>query len=220
MPVLNPADAAPAVVAAFDFDGTLTRRDTLLPFLVGGLGWPRFAWVMLRCGPWLAGYALRLLPNHVAKARLLSLAFAGRTAAEVDRWTTRWLADLPGQLRPDALQHLQDHQRAGHCCVLVSASPDAYLRRAAQQLGFEALICTELARAGDTYTGAMQTPNCYGPQKSERLLAWLAAHPVFNDQAVTLHAYGDSPGDVPLLCLADHAWYRGRPWVAGQSPLP
>ena len=33
-------------VAAFDFDGTLTHGDTLLPFLATALGWPRFAWAL------------------------------------------------------------------------------------------------------------------------------------------------------------------------------
>ena len=207
-----------AVVAAFDFDGTLTRRDTLLPFLARGLGVPRFAWVLLRCAPWLLAYALRLLPNHVAKARLLHLALAGRSVAELETWTTQWLADLPRQLRPGALQQLQNHHRAGHCCVLVSASPDIYLRRTAQQLGFDALICTEMAVAGGVYTGALQTPNCYGPQKLQRLLQWLAAHPTLKGQAVSLHAYGDTAGDIPLLRLADHAWYRGRPWKAETPP--
>ena len=207
------ATVGPRVVAAFDFDGTLTRRDTLLPYLVMGLGWARFGMVMLQCAPWLLAYALRLLPNHVAKARLLQLAFSGRTTAQVDDWTTRWLATLSMQLRPDAMAQLAVHQYAGHCCVMVSASPDVYLQRAALQLGFDALVCTEMAVAGGVFTGNMQTPNCHGEQKVIRLRAWLA----WQDRGakgVTLHAYGDTPADQPMLRMARHAWYRGRPWRA------
>ena len=43
MPEVSATDAGPVVVAAFDFDGTLTRRDTFTVFLARGLGWPRFA---------------------------------------------------------------------------------------------------------------------------------------------------------------------------------
>ena len=57
-------------VAAFDFDGTLTRRDTLLPYLWRGLGWPRFLVGLLLSGPWLAAFALRLMSNHRAKGAL------------------------------------------------------------------------------------------------------------------------------------------------------
>ena len=210
MPPLMP----PAAVAAFDFDGTLTRRDTLLPFLARGLGWPRFLLALLQCSPWLAGYALRRVRNDVAKARLLRAALSGRTLVEMDDWTTRWLAeDFAGQLQDWPMARLAWHRQAGHCCVLVSASPDIYLQRVARQLGFDGLICTEMEVQGDCLTGRMLTPNCHGEQKVLRLQAWLSAR--FGGesaQAMTLYAYGDTAGDKPMLRLARHAWYRGQPW--------
>ena len=200
------------IVAAFDFDGTLTWRDTFVPFLARGLGWPRFVLALLQCSPWLAGYALRLVRNDVAKQKLMRLTLKGRSAAEMDAWTTRWLErDFPGQLRPQAMAQLAAHQRAGHCCVMVSASPDIYLPRVARQLGFDGLICTEMAVNGDRLTGLMRTPNCYGEQKVLRLTAWVRER-FGADAAVTLHAYGDTSGDKPMLRLARHAWYRGKPW--------
>ena len=205
------ATAGPRVVAAFDFDGTLTRRDTLLPYLFTGLGWAGFAALMLRCAPWLMGYALRLLPNHVAKARLLRGAFAARSVASLEGWTSRWLVGLPALLRPQAMTQLVAHQRAGHCCVLVSASPDVYLQRVARQLGFNALVCTEMAVTSGVFTGDMRTPNCHGEQKVIRLNAWLAGQG-WAAASITLHAYGDTPGDLPMLRMAQHAYYRGRPW--------
>lgn len=208
------------VVAAFDFDGTLTRRDTLLPYLLRGLGWRRFLWVMVLCSPWLLGFTLRVVPNHMAKRRLLFNALAGRSISELDGWTTSWLETLPSLLRPDALAQLNAHQAAGHCCVLVSASPDVYLRRAAQYLGFDALLCTELAVEQGLLTGEFSTPNCYGEEKVVRLMQWMASQGLGSaDQRVVLHGYGDTPGDKPLLRQVHHAWYRGKPWSSsGGSP--
>lgn len=200
------------IVAAFDFDGTLTWRDTFMPFLARGLGWPRFVLALLQCSPWLAGYVLRLVPNDVAKQKLMRLTLKGRSTAEMDAWTTRWLErDFPGQLRPQAMAQLAAHQRAGHCCVMVSASPDIYLPRVAAHLGFDGLICTEMAVNGGRLTGLMRTPNCYGEQKVLRLRTWMLER-FGADAAVTLHAYGDTAGDKPMLRLAEHAWYRGKPW--------
>jgi phosphatidylglycerophosphatase C len=103
--------AAPIEVAAFDFDGTLTRRDTFTRFLLRGLGWPGFLWAVLTCSPWLAGYALRLVRNDVAKARLMRAALSGRSLAEMEDWSTRWLAqDFPGQLQDWTLARLAYHQ--------------------------------------------------------------------------------------------------------------
>jgi len=209
-----PPVSLPAAIAAFDFDGTLTRRDTLLPFLARGLGWPRFLLALLQCSPWLAGYAVRLVRNDVAKARLMRATLSGRSLAEIDGWTTRWLAeDFAGQLQDWTVARLAWHRQAGHCCVLVSASPDLYLQRVARQLGFDGLVCTEMEVQGACLTGRMRTPNCHGEQKVLRLQAWLSAR--FGGQsaqAMTLYAYGDTAGDKPLLRLARHAWYRGQPW--------
>jgi phosphatidylglycerophosphatase C len=61
------------------------------------------------------------------------------------------------------------------------------------------------------YTGDMTTPNCHGEQKVIRLQAWLnATFP--NESQLEIHAYGDTKGDIPLLRLAQQAWYRGAPW--------
>jgi phosphatidylglycerophosphatase C len=212
MPVAQPA--APLVIAAFDFDGTLSRRDTFVPFLARGLGWPRLALAALLCSPWLLAFALHVVPNHVAKQKLMLATLKNKTSAEIEGWANRWLAhDLPGQLQSWTMARLAEHQQAGHCCVMVSASPDIYLRKVAQQLGFDALLCTEMAVADGRLTGLMQTPNCHGQQKVLRLQAWMAER--FGAQAASavLYAYGDTSGDKPMLRMAQHAWYRGKPWT-------
>ena len=205
----------PVFIAAFDFDGTLTQRDTLLPFLRRGLGWPRFLGVLLASSPWLIAFAIRLIPNHAAKQKLLLVALKNKSTAEMDDWTRQWLAnDFPGQLQPWAMARLAEHQQAGHCCVMVSASPDIYLKRVAQQMGFDALLCTEMVVVDGRLTGLMQTPNCHGEQKVERLQAWVAERFGEPTDAVIQYAYGDTSGDKPMLKLAKHAFYRGKPWKA------
>lgn len=203
------------VVAAFDFDGTLTRGDTLMPFLARGLGWPQFLLALLTCAPWLVGYALRLVPNDVAKQRLLLATLKGRSLAEIDEWTTRWLkADFSARLRPDAMARLKWHLDQGHCCVMVSASPDIYLQHVARQLGFDGLLCTEMAVQGERLTGLMRTPNCHGAQKVVRLKAWLDERFGPDAAGLMIYAYGDTAGDFPMLQMAGPglACFRGKPW--------
>jgi len=205
--------ASRPVVAAFDFDGTLTQGDTLLPFLRRLLGWPRLLWVLLICGPWLAAYALRLTSNHRAKARLLRASLAGRTSGEVQRCARAFLQDeLPLLWRPWALQQLVQHQQRGHRCLLVSASTGLYMHLVGESLGVDAVLCTEMELVDGRYTGRMATANCHGEEKVRRLNAWLdQAHGT--GTAPELHAYGDTSGDKPMLRLAQHAWYRQKPWL-------
>ena len=201
----------PVVIAAFDFDGTLTKRDTLMPFLARGLGWPRFVLALVKCSPWLVAFALRLAPNHIAKQKLLLTTLKNRTIAETDDWTIRWLThDFPGQLQSWTLAQLAWHKSQGHCCVMVSASPDIYLKRVAEQLGFDALLCTEMQVLGGQLTGLMQTRNCHGEQKVLRLKAWMAERFGPDSDAEVLYAYGDTSGDKPMLRLAVHGFYRGK----------
>jgi len=202
------------VVAAFDFDGTLTWRDTLLPFLRRLLGLPTLLWVLFVCSPWLAGYVLRLVSNHRAKAVLLQAGLAGRPVAEVARCAQDFVAqDLPGQWRPWGLRQLVQHQQAGHRCVIVTASTSLYMHLVAASLGVDAVLCTEMETADGRYTGRMSTANCHGEEKARRLQAWLAAGS--GTASPELHAYGDTPGDLPMLRLAQRAWYRGKPWPRG-----
>ena len=211
------AVASPAAaVAAFDFDGTLTRRDTLLPYLRRGLGWPRFLLALLRSSPWLAAYACGLTSNHIAKARLLQASLGGRTEQEGVQWAADFVANyLPRQWQQETLAQLAQHQKLGHCCVIVSASPGIYLHDVGRMLGMDGVICTELASQDGALTGRMTTPNCHGQEKVRRLHAWLTARGL--QKPVVLHAYGDSSGDVPLLNLADYAHYQGQPWVRRPS---
>ena len=204
-------NAEQPVLAAFDFDGTLTWRDTLLPFLRRLLGTPNFLWVLFVCSPWLIAFALRLTSNHSAKAKLLHAALAGRSVVEVQRCAQAFVqTDLPGQWRPWALQQLVQHQQQGHRCVLVSASTSLYMHLVGQSLGVEAVLCTEMEVQDGHYTGRLATPNCHGEEKVRRLQAWLALRP--EEPPPLLHAYGDTSGDKPMLRLAQHAWYRARPW--------
>lgn len=204
-------------VAAFDFDGTLTRRDTLLPYLRRSLGWPRFLWALLQSAPWLAAYACRLISNHKAKARLLQASLGGRSMADIERWSADFVTHyLPRQWQEETLARLQWHQQQGHRCMIVSASPGIYLHRVGELLRMDAVLCTELEVQDGALTGRMQTRNCHGEEKVLRLQAWRAGRGDAGAPFI-LHAYGDSRGDVPLLNLADYAHYQGQPWVRQTS---
>jgi phosphatidylglycerophosphatase C len=212
MPEISPSPMSPeskTVVAAFDFDGTLTHRDTLGPFLIRCLGWPGFLRALFLSFPWLAAYTLRLMSNHKAKARLLQVGLADLSQAQVQRAADDFVQNyLPGQWQVWGLQQLVQHQHQGHLCIIVSASPGIYMHAVAASLGVDAVLCTEMELNDGRYSGRMSTPNCHGEQKLLRLQAWLRAN-LGAGSAPELHAYGDTQGDLPMLHLADHAWYRG-----------
>jgi HAD superfamily hydrolase (TIGR01490 family) len=204
------------VVAVFDFDGTLTRRDSLLPFLRRIAGAWGFWFGIVRLAPWLIAYALRVIPNHRAKRAVLAHFLAGRALADVSESARRFsVQELNALLRPEAMARLRWHQAQGHRTVLLSASPALYLLPWAGAHGFDAVLGTELAVVEGRLTGDLVGGNCYGPEKVVRLRQLLG-----DLGALHLYAYGDSRGDRELLAQADHPYYRSFGQADHSDPRP
>lgn len=195
-------------VAVFDFDGTLTRRDTLLPFLRRTRGGPRTSIALL------ATSLLLLRDRDAAKEGLLRRLLAGADVDELHTAATVF-ADVVVErsLRPSMLERVEAHKADGHELVIVTASPELYVGPIGERLGFDAVLGTRLETDGNGHlTGRLQGRNCRGVEKVERLRAWLGSD-------AELYAYGDSSGDRALWQFADHAYRvrRGRLLVVGVS---
>ncbi len=107
-----------------------------------------------------------------------------------------------GWLRKDTTARLLRHRELGHRVVLVSASLEPYLGPLGALLGADGVVCTQLEVGSDgRATGRLAGPNCRGPEKQRRLLAWLEREGLAGAE---LWAYGDSAGDRELLGMADH----------------
>ena len=189
-------------VAAFDFDGTLTRRDTLVPFLASVVGWPKLARGLGAETPALARMGVGRGDRDLTKERVLSRVLTGRVHTDVEQAGLRYGAVLASNaITYEMRDRVAWHQRSGHEIVIVSASLDVYLNEVARQLDVEHILCTSLERddAG-LCTGRMLGGNCRGPEKAKRL----RAH--FGDSLddIELWAYGNRGGDDEMLALAQH----------------
>ncbi|AJP57704.1 HAD family hydrolase [Pandoraea vervacti] len=196
-----------SIVAAFDFDGTISTTDSLRVFVRSTIGTPRFVAGALLASASLIGAALGLVDRGTAKAAFLRATIGGRSRAQLDADVSRFLQDrLPGLIRPEMLARVRQHRALGHRVVLVSASPGLYLRPWAASVGIETVLSTELAfDANDRFDGVFAKPNCWGPEKVRRLEAWWKDMP-----PRVLFAYGDSRGDKEMAERADYAWIRGQ----------
>lgn len=194
------------IVAAFDFDGTITMSDTLRDFVYFAVGRGRFVAGVVRTAPWLFGALASLCEQGSAKARFLAATIGGMTRPDLEATAQLYVEQrLPALIRPEMIARVREHRQLGHHLVLVSASPTLYLKLWAELAGFDAVLATELEFHDDTFSGRLAGPNCWGPEKVRRLRQWLGS-----DQPCELYAYGDSRGDREMLALADHPWLRGH----------
>ena len=182
---------------AFDFDGTITNRDTLLEFIRHVFGTPRMVWGFALCLPWIILMRLGLYDNGKAKQRVFSHFFKGMSIDDFNDYGRRFAESHRHIIRPDMAALLVGLQQEQADVVVVSASITNWVRPF-----FDTSCLTVIGTEAEVYagrlTGRFATPNCYGPEKVRRLLE------VRPDRSeYELIAYGDSRGDREMLQLAD-----------------
>jgi phosphatidylglycerophosphatase C len=191
---------SPRTFAAFDFDGTLTRRDTLVPFLASIAGRATVLRALGAESPQLALVAAGRGNRDVVKERVLTRVLAGRSYADVEAAGRAFGAELTrSAITTEGRNRIAWHLREGHEVVIVSATLDVYLDEVARALGVAHVLCTGLvADERGRCTGRLRGANCRGAEKAARL------HALFGDDDVELWAYGNSRGDDEMLALAHH----------------
>lgn len=195
------------VVAAFDFDGTLTRYNTFLPLLHAvSPSSVHFAMRFGRLLPyspyWFAGEEGR----GFFKAKLIDAFFQGVTRAHVKKKAERFFNKVNvGLFLPDGLKRLEWHLEQQHLCYVVSANLTPFLEEWVLKYPGLKLLATDLESQNGVYTGRMGN-NCWGEEKLRRLQE--AVNHEHQEKEWILYAYGDSLGDKALLAEADYAHYR------------
>jgi len=205
--------AQPLVIAAFDFDGTLTHGGSVWPFLAA-VGGRRRLWAgALRQAPQLlAGAVLGGHRADTAKEALFESVLAGIPVAVAANSAAAFgRRHFARHARADVVSRLLAHADAGHHIVVVSASPELYLRTVADSLGADHLIATALAVDPAGYlTGRYSGANCRGEEKRRRLFAYVEQLAADRGVTAQIWAYGNSAGDRAMLAGADIAVNVGR----------
>jgi phosphatidylglycerophosphatase C len=198
------------VVAAFDFDGTLSARDNFVPFLRRFGGTTAAAGAFAIGGARVAKAGRSHWSRNAIKAEVLEQLFGGRDAADLDDVARAFASEVIARhLRAEAVERADWHRTQGHRLVIVSASLANYLRPVASHLRFDAVLATELEIGDDgRLTGRMDGENVRGPEKARRLDEWIARE--LPDATPFVWAYGDSSGDKELWARADRAVRLGR----------
>lgn len=183
-------------IAFFDFDGTISQKDSLFLFVKFLVGKKRFYWGILTHLHILLGYLMGILKNSYAKERLSKYYFKGYEIQEFLLECEKFQPVLKIILKDSALKRLQWHKEQGDKIVLVSASFREYLIPLCAELDIDC-IATALEVKDKKLSGKFSTPNCYGREKVRRIQEKYSL-----DDFDRIYAYGDSRGDREMLDLA------------------
>lgn len=197
------SDGTARPLVAFDFDGTLTIRDSFTQFLRWRAGPGGWALGLVKMAPATAAYA-RDRDRGAVKAASVKIFLKGTPRAELEADAARFADHIWDRfMRPDALKIWEDWGRRGAHRVIVTASPEITVAPFAGRLGAEGLLGTHLSfDADDRVTGAFDGANCRAEEKVRRLRA------AFGPEIRLAAAYGDTSGDAEMLEIAEEKGFR------------
>lgn len=191
-------------IAFFDFDGTITNRDIFWDYLFYRLKNGLSPVKLFKSFPIFALYLLKVHNNEKAKQLIFSTLFKSESVDYFENSIkTYYQTTLKNRLKKDALTKILWHKNSMHQVFIVSANFDLIVQQFAKEQSI-GLISTQLNIEDNTITGKFITPNCYGPEKVNRIKKEVSDL----DSYTKIYAYGDSKGDREMLALATDPYYR------------
>jgi HAD superfamily hydrolase (TIGR01490 family) len=190
-------------IALFDFDGTITSKDTLLEFIRFSKGRSQFYLGFALNLPYLIAYKLKMISNQAAKEKILKFFFHKTPIQKFEEYCKQFSAHvLPFLIRPKALEEIRELKEKNVLVVVVSASPENWIKKWANENQLQ-LIASRLEVSNGHVTGKIVGKNCSGDEKVSRI------NEVFDlSQVNVVAAYGNSSGDQAMLRLADRSYYK------------
>lgn len=190
-------------IAFFDFDGTITNKDTLWEIIRFHRGRAAMYAGIVQLLPALLRFKLKMTPAQDMKEQVLDYFFGEMSASDFAAGCEDFCRErLPSLIRPLALTAIRKHQQQGHHVVVVTASAQDWVAPWCRK---ENIVClgTRLEVKNKQITGKIQGINCNGEEKVSRIRQ---AYRLENFREI--YAYGDSEGDRPMLALAQYAHFK------------
>lgn len=199
-------------IAFFDFDGTITTKDTMIELIKYQKGNFSFYLGFLAMSPLLIAYKLKLYPNWKAKQKVLQYFFNGTPIAVFQKRCDDFASKvIPKLLRPKAMETIEFLKSKNVRIILVTASAENWVKGWCESMNIEYLAtCLEIK--DQKITGRIRGKNCYGPEKVERIKNYINLKNYEN-----IYAFGDSNGDAEMLRLTENRYYR--PFGPAWKPL-
>jgi HAD superfamily hydrolase (TIGR01490 family) len=182
----------------FDFDGTLTKKDTFPQFIFFSVGSFRAISGFVLFSPMILLYVLKIISGDVLKEKVTFFFFRGKKENELKRKGQDFIDNLlQNGMNPDLIKQLESFKNQENDICVVSASLNLWIEPFCKLYGIEHL-CTELDFANGVFTGKFKTPNCNHEEKTIRIKQ------KYNlAQYTKIIAFGNSNADKPMFALAN-----------------
>jgi len=189
------------IIAAFDFDGTITTKDTFLQFIIFVKGKFLFFIGFSIFLPLIILSFTGLYSKSKCKEKIFSYFFKNMEYSVFCRYCISFSDKIDTFLNNETMNFIEKHKIDGNKIYIISASVEEWLVPFVQKHGILNVIGTKIEVKNGLITGKFASKNCIGQEKVNR---FLQEEP--NRDFYILYAYGDSIGDKELLEFANRAW--------------
>ena len=186
----------------FDFDGTLTYKDTMFLYLKF-YNKSKFNMQFLKHVPLFVLLKLNLADAEKVKKSFVGSILKGESQEKIEKQADAFCQKYyPVLFRQNALDFIKNIDREKTESYIVSASLDIWVKPFAEKLGMN-LLATQAEFVNGRFTGNFTTPNCNGEEKVHRIV-----NAVKDQRFDKKIAFGDTSGDKPMLAWADESFYQ------------
>ena len=189
-------------LALFDFDGTIISKDSFIQFIIFTNGKVKSYLGFIILTPVFLLMYFKVISNKKTKEIFLFYFFRNKKINELIYKGNLFKTELDKWCKPKAIQKINWHKTRNDMIVIVSASSDIWIGAWCDSHNIE-MITTKLETVNDKLTGKIIGENCNGFEKVRRI------NEKFDlKNYKEIYAYGDSPGDLLMLNMANFSYYQ------------
>ena len=186
----------------FDFDGTLTYKDTMFLYLKF-YNSMKFYVQFVKHIPLFVLLKLKLADAEKVKKSFISSILKGESRTKIEKKSQSFFEKYQDEIfRVNALEFINNIDRTQTESYIVSASLDIWVKPFAEKLEMK-LLSTRAEFKNDIFTGNFIGKNCNGPEKVKRIIETVNERKF--DKTI---AFGDTSGDREMLSWADESHFE------------
>lgn len=191
-------------IVIFDFDGTITKNDTMLHLAKWHFGLAKFCFGMLKIVPQIFLYKIGIISNTKAKEAFISHFYGGMSYQKFsDLCKSYSLSMIDKIIKPEAQKRIEFHKYRGDKMIIITASALEWVQPWASKSGFDNVLASQVEVIDSKLSGKIEGKNCYGAEKVNRFIKEYG--PLENYHTI---CFGDSSGDQEILANSNQSYYK------------
>lgn len=186
----------------FDFDGTLTYKDTMFLYLKF-YNSAKFNFQFLKHIPLFILLKLKLANAEKVKKSFISSILKGQSKTKIEEKSQQFFEKYyPEIIRENAIEFIKNIDREHTESYLVTASLDIWVKPFAEKFKMN-LLATRAEFKNEIFTGNFVGNNCNGGEKVHRIKEAIQGKKF--DKTI---AFGDTSGDKEMLEWANESHFE------------